>query len=173
MRRLATALPFGLIFIAALSRLIPHLPNFTPIGAMALFAGATLTDRKKAYAIPLAALLLSDVIIGFHSGMAYVYASFVLTVFIGTRMANRLSALRIGAAATLSSVLFFVISNFGVWMSGALYPKTLEGLTECYIAAIPFYHQSLAGDLFFSAALFLAYRITQTLMQRDWVRPTV
>lgn len=165
MRRWATSLPLVLIFIAMVSRLIPHVPNFTPIAAMALLGGATLTDRKKAYALPLLALLLSDAMIGFYSGIVYVYVGFLLTVFIGTQMASKLTALRIGASATLSSIAFFIISNFGVWMSGGLYPKTMEGLRDCYVAAIPFFHQSLAGDLFYSAAFFSLYQGARALMK--------
>jgi hypothetical protein len=142
------------ILVAAALRIVPHPPNFTPIGAMALFGGAYFGRRALAFAAPLGALLFSDAIIGFHSGMPFVYASLALIVLIGWAVRVRMTPIRIATAAVLSSVLFFTITNFGVWLSSGMYPRTLSGLAACYVAAIPFFQNTLAGDLFFTALLF-------------------
>src|SRR5579885_1194656 len=110
------------IIIAAAFRLLPHPPNFTPIGAMALFSGAYLGRRPLAFAAPLGALLLSDLVLGFYHGMATVYFSVALIVMIGIVALKRTSALRVGTAAVLSSILFFAITNFGVWLFSGFYP---------------------------------------------------
>ena len=143
------------ILAAALLRLVPHPPNFTPIGAMALFSGAYLGRRWLAFAAPIAALLISDLILGFYEGMLFQYAATLLAVVIGWAvLSSHRGMLRIAGAAVASAVLFFVISNFGVWATGTMYPHDLAGFGAAYIAAIPFFQNSLAGDLFFSALLF-------------------
>jgi hypothetical protein len=142
------------IFVAAALRLVPHLPNFTPIGAMALFGGAYCGKRALAFVAPLGALLLSDAILGFHGGMPYVYGSVALIVLIGWAVARRLTPLGIAFGAVASSLLFFVVTNFGTWLSSGMYPPTLAGLAACYVAAIPFFQNTLAGDLVYSALLF-------------------
>jgi hypothetical protein len=149
------------ILIAATLRLVPHPPNFTPIGAMALFGGAYLGRRWLAFAAPLAAMLLSDALIGFHSGMPFVYASVALIVLIGGIGLARKSVLRIGAAALASSVLFFLVSNFGTWAVSGMYPMTLAGLGACYVAAIPFFQNTVAGDLFYSGLLFGGFALLE------------
>ena len=110
------------IFAAAALRLVPHPPNFTPIGAMALFSGAYLGRRGLAFVAPLAALLLSDAVIGFYRGMDFVYASVALIVVIGWWVSSRRTPLRIGAAALAGSISFFAITNFGMWLFSGFYP---------------------------------------------------
>lgn len=144
----------SMIFAAAASRLLPHPPNLTAMTAMALFAGASLSDWRLALAVPLTALLLSDALIGFYSHMEIVYASFALVVGVGLLVRSRRSVPMIGAAALSSSVLFFVLTNFGVWATESMYPKTGAGLIACYVAAIPFFRNMLVGDLFYTVALF-------------------
>lgn len=143
-----------MIVAAALYRVLPHPPNFSPIAAMALFGGAQFSDRRAAFAVPLIAMLISDAVIGFHALMPAVYAAFAMIVCIGCRLRARRSAGYVAGAAVASSVLFFVVTNFAVWAFGTLYPKTLEGLAQCYLAAIPFFGNTLAGDLLFTGALF-------------------
>src|SRR6476661_4312654 len=152
------------ILVAAALRLVPHPPNFTPIGAMALFSGAYLGRRPLAFAAPLGALLLSDLVLGFYHGMATVYFSVALVVMIGMVALKRTSAVRVGSAAVLSSILFFVITNFGMWMFSGFYPRTLAGLEACYVAAIPFFQNTIAGDLFYATLLFGAFRIAELLI---------
>ena len=156
----------GAIVVAAALRLLPHPPNFTPIGAMALFSGAYLGRRALAFAAPLGALLLSDLVLGFYHGMATVYFSVALVVMIGMLALSRVSALRVGAAAVASSVLFFAITNFGMWLFSGFYPRTLAGLEACYVAAIPFFQNSIAGDLFYACLLFGGFKLAELLVPR-------
>lgn len=152
----------GMIFGAALLRLVPHLPNFTPIAAIALFGGARLSRRWLAFAIPIAAMLASDLVLeltspwgGFHRGMPVVYATFALTVVIGLFVGARGSSpLAVLSGVIGGATLFYLTTNFAVWMMGGLYPATLGGLVACYVAAIPFYGYQLAGDLVYAAVLF-------------------
>lgn len=144
----------GVVLAAALFRLLPHPPNFTPIGAMALFAGAAFADRRAAFLAPLAAMAISDLFLGFTPVTPVIYACIALGTLIGLWVRQHRSAGRILAGALASSVIFFVVTNFAVWAVYDMYPKTAAGLAACYIAAIPFFQNTLAGDLFFSAALF-------------------
>ena len=149
------------IFAAAAMRLVPHPPNFSPIAAMALVSGAYLPRRALSFAAPFGALLLSDAILGFYPGVGFVYASFALTILIGWLLSSRKTPLRIGAAAVASSVLFFVVTNFGMWLFSGFYPLTWEGLAACYVAAIPFFQNTVAGDLFFTALLFGGFALAE------------
>jgi hypothetical protein len=156
------------IVAAAALRLAPHPPNFSPIDAMALFSGAYLGRRWIAFAAPLLALLLSDIVLGFYHGMGTVYATVALIVMIGWWVSSRRTPLRIGVAAVASSVLFFVITNFGMWLFSGFYPVTYEGLVACYTAAIPFFQNTLAGDLFYTVLMFGAFRIAELMI--PWLR---
>ena len=147
-------------------RLVPHPPNFSPIDAMALFSGAYLGRRALAFVAPLAALLLSDIVLGFYHGMATVYATVALIVVIGWWLSSRRTPLRIGAAAVESAVLFFVITNFGMWLFSGFYPLTGAGLAACYVAAIPFFQNTVAGDLFYTVLLFGGFAVAERLMPR-------
>ncbi len=163
------------IFAAAAMRLVPHPPNFSPIAAMALFSGAFLPRRALAFVAPFAALVLSDALLGgFYAGMHFVYLSFALTVLIGWALAGRKSPLMIGGAAVASSMLFFVLTNLGVWLFSGMYPLTAAGLAACFVAALPFFQNTLAGDLFFTALLFggfaFAERALPALRQAHGVR---
>ena len=138
------------IAIAAIFRLLPHLPNVTPVTAMALFSGVYFTNKKFAFAIPLIVMLLSDLFLGFSTITIFVYVAFILVSYIG------LSSKKIGIKAILlSSIAFFVITNFGVWL--ITYPKTLNGLLECYTLAIPFFRNSLIGDFFFAGVMYFGF----------------
>lgn len=160
------------IVAAAALRLVPHPPNFTPIGAMALFSGAYL-GRRGAIALvaPLGALFLSDLVLGFYHGMATVYFSTALVVLIGWLALQRKSLLRIAGAAVASSISFFVLTNFGMWLSSGFYPRTLAGLEACYAAAIPFFQNTIAGDLFYSGVLFGGFALIERAVSA--LRPRV
>ena len=159
----------GIILTAAAMRLLPHLPNVTPIAAMALFGGACFTSRRMAFLIPLAAMYLSDLVLGFlvydfgwfHPFMPFVYASFAGTTLLGILIRRRPGPLMIGGAALSSSVLFFIVTNFGVWLVGGLYPKTLVGLLGCYAAALPFFRNMLAGNAAYTLMLFGGFALAQ------------
>lgn len=144
-----------LILLAAVSRLLPHPANFTPIAAMALVGGVYF-EKKYALIIPLVALFISDIFIGFHSTVPFVYGSFILIGLVGIWLKSHKKPLPILGCTIFSSLLFFVITNFGVWLTGGgwFYPKTLEGLIECYVMAIPFFRNSIIGDLIYTTGLF-------------------
>jgi len=162
------------IFAAAAMRLVPHPPNFAPIAAMALFSGAQMPKRALSFVVPFAALAISDVLLGgFYPGMNFVYASFALTVLIGWAIARRKNPLMIGAAAVASSVLFFILTNFGMWLFSGIYPVTREGLIACYVAAIPFFQNTLAGDLFYTALLFGGFALAERFLPAIRQRPLV
>lgn len=146
-----------MIFAAAFSRLIPHPWNFTAIGAMALFGGAYLPSKKHSLIVPMAALFLSDLVLGFHSTMIFVYLSFALIVLLGWSLREQKGFVRIGTFSLVTSSVFFLISNFGVWVMQDMYPHTLQGLIQCYVTAIPFFDNQIYGDLFFSGILFGSY----------------
>lgn len=150
-----------MIIAAAFTRLIPHPPNFTAVGAIALFGGAYFTEKKFAFIVPILTMLLTDFIIGFHNGMLSVYLSFVLIVGIGIVLSKNIKIKNIIAASLLSSILFFVLTNFQVWVQSTLYAKNLAGLIACYVAAIPFFHHTILGDLFFVGILFALYQLIQ------------
>src|SRR5436305_8491491 len=154
------------ILIAAALRLVPHPPNFTPIGAMALFSGAYLGRRSLAFVAPLGAMLLSDAVLGFYSGVWVTYLAVALIVPVGWAALSRVSALRVAGAAVASSILFFLVSNLGTWALSGMYPHTAAGLAGCYIAAIPFFQNTLAGDLFYATLLFGGFRIAELLVPR-------
>ncbi|MCX7877018.1 MAG: hypothetical protein N2510_00085 [Ignavibacteria bacterium] len=154
-----------LILFAALSRLLPHPMNFAPITAIALFSGVYL-DRKYAFIIPLAAMVLSDAFMGFYQGIWWVYGSFALIALIGLWLKKIIEgkssiskALFILGTTLASSVVFFLITNFGVWTGGLLYEMTWNGLLQCYVMAIPFFRNTVAGDLFYVTVMFGLYAL--------------
>ena len=153
----------GMMLAAAGTRLLPHPPNLTPIAAMALFGGAHFASPLAAFSVPLFAMLLSDLLLGFglHPVMPFVYGSFAVTVWLGRWLRTRRSSVAITVAAVCGSVVFFVVTNLGVWLVGGLYPRTLDGLVTCYIAAIPFFRNTLAGDAFYTVALFGGFALAQ------------
>ena len=154
------------IVVAAVLRLVPHPANFTPIGAMALFSGAYLGRRGLAFAAPLGAMVLSDAVLGFYSGFWITYVAVALIVVVGFLALSQLSVLRIAGAAIASSVLFFLVSNFGTWAASGMYPHTLAGLSACYVAAVPFFQNTVAGDLFYAALLFGGFRVAELTMPK-------
>ena len=138
------------IAIAAIFRLLPHLPNVTPVTAMALFSGAYFTNKKFAFVVPLIAMFLSDIFLGFSTISLFVYAAFILVSYIG------LKSKKINIKTILiSSLSFFIITNFGVWL--LVYPNSIDGLLECYTLAIPFFRNSLIGDFFFAGVMYFGF----------------
>lgn len=154
----------GLILVAAFSRLIPHPWNFTAVGAIALFGGSFVPSKRLSLVLPLAALFLSDLVLGLHNTIGYVYLAFTLNVLIGWGLRDNRTVVKVASYALFSSSLFFLISNFGVWMSGQMYPMTLQGLVNCYVAAIPFFDNQIYGDLFFSGVLFGGYEYMRKVL---------
>ena len=159
--------PLLIVFIAASLRLVPHPPNFAPIAAMALFGGAYL-NRGYALAVPIVALLLSDLFIGFYSPivMVSVYGSFILAGLVGLWLKRRKSPRNVIFAAAGSSILFFLITNFAVWLGG-WYPRNLAGLAECYTLALPFFRNTIAGDLFYTGVFFGGYELASRFVKEN------
>jgi len=153
-------LAIGLTILGILARLVPHAPNFTPVGGVSLFAGGRLSGWK-AYLLPLVLMLVTDPLVGGYSfATPFVYLSFLIYVWIGSRLRSTENPLAIGAAAVAGSVQFFLITNFAMWLKPvSLYTHNAAGLMACYIAAIPLYRNTALADLFYSAALFGAYAL--------------
>jgi hypothetical protein len=151
----------GIIIAGAVLRLVPHYPNFTPIAAIALFGGAYFTNKKLAVIVPFSAMLLSDLVLGYHSTFLAVYISFALIVGIGITLLKKRTVSRILIASVSSSVLFFVITNFAFWYTGVLYPMNIAGLGACFVAAIPFFQYTLIGDLVYTGLFFGAFEFAK------------
>lgn len=145
-----------LIALAALSRLLPHPPNFTPVEAMGLFAGSYLADRRLALLVPLAAMALADLFLGLHGGMPVIYALIAFNVWLGIRVGPSPSAGRVAGYGLVAATVFFVVSNFAVWAMGAghYYTQDLAGLVLCYTLALPFFAYTLAGMAVYTLALY-------------------
>jgi hypothetical protein len=149
------ALITGIVLAAAALRMVPHPMNFAPIGALALFGGAYFSSKTTAVAVPLLSLVAGDIFTGFHPLIPYVYASFLASVAIGFWLRRQKSAWRIGGATMAGAIQFFLITNFALWASSiGNYPKNARGLIECYIAGLPLFWNTLAGDAFYAAVLF-------------------
>ncbi|HOJ08876.1 MAG: hypothetical protein HND40_03480 [Ignavibacteriota bacterium] len=147
----------SMIILAALVRFIPHPPNFAPIAALALFGGKYYTDKKFAFIVPVLVMIITDAVIGFHYLIPAVYISFLIIAGIGLllRKTNKVSWLIAGSIA--ASTLFFILTNFYEWYAGILYPQTFNGLITCYVAAIPFFFNTLIADLFFVIAMSMTF----------------
>ena len=155
-----------LILFASFSRIIPHMPNFTPLGAMALFGGSYLKNKYHALVIPIASLWLSDLVLNnfifsfysdftwFYPGFLWQYTSFILITIIGYFFLKKVNFKNVFITSISSSLLFFVITNFGVWLSGSIYSLDFQGLITCYVMAIPFYKGTVLGFICYSSLLF-------------------
>ena len=152
--------PVILIFLAVLLRFLPHPVNVAPITAMALFGGVYF-NKKYALLVPLVVMFFSDLFLGFHNTMLFVYGSFLLAGVIGVILKRHNNFKWILGGTLLSSVLFFIITNFGVWFMnmGNMYAKNLAGLAQCYVMAIPFFRNTVLGDLFYTVIMFGGYQI--------------
>lgn len=182
----ALPIALALVVLVSLFRLLPHPYNFTPVGAIALFCGAYLSKKWIGWLLPIAMMLLSDLVLeittgfGIHNSMWAVYGSFLLIVLLGQKtLSGKVSGLRVAGAAVSSSLIFFLITNFSSWLidPSGLYANNITGLFASYAAAIPFYNTSdllssfalngLLGNLFFSGLLFGSYALLQKLFHGD------
>jgi hypothetical protein len=151
----------SVVIAGALFRVIPHWPNFTPIAAMALFGGTYFSKKYLAFLIPMAALFISDMILGFHSYMIAVYLSFAVIVGFGFMLRNRVKIGSLLLASVGSSIVFFLITNFAVWIGSPFYPQNFAGLLESYTAGLPFLNNGILGDLFYNTLFFGAFYLAQ------------
>lgn len=164
-----------IILLAAFSRLLPHMPNFSPLGAIGLFGAAHFMKKWQAFLIPILTTWLSDLYINnvvyaaynpefiwFYKGFYWQYGSYIFITLLGMFLyANKVTARNILFGAIGASLIFFFISNFGVWASGSMYPKTWIGLLNCYLAGVPFIKGTLLGNLFYSSVLFGGFYLLQ------------
>jgi hypothetical protein len=163
-----TILALSLIVIGIALRILPHTANIAPVGAIALFAGAILSFRTALW-LPLLIMVLSDLVIGLHPTILYTWGGFVLIALLGTRLRGVSNWLRVPLGALGASLLFFVVSNFGVWMEGRLYPATFQGLIDCYAMALPFLRNSLIADLGFSVVFFGLYSFVEPALRGNYL----
>jgi len=155
----------GMVVLLACARLVPHPWNFTPLIALALFSGSQARKAATGVLVTLTALALSDAVMGFYHGFWYVYGAALVPVFLGRLIGSRAGARSIGLAALASSLSFFAITNFMVWAGGHLYPHTSAGLTECFVAAIPFYRNQFLGDACYTLALFGGFALLRSRLE--------
>lgn len=171
---LRTSVLITIILLAAFSRVIPHMPNFSPLGAIGLFGAAYFAKKWQAFLIPLCATWLSDLFINnviyaqyypnftwFYDGFYWQYGSYLIIIVTGMFIFKKINPTTVIAGAITSSTLFFLISNFGCWIGNSMYSQNLEGLISCYIAGIPFIKGTILGDLFYAISLFGLFSLAQ------------
>lgn len=164
----------ALILLCAFSRIIPHIPNFSPLGAIGLFGAAHFSKKWQVFLIPIAATWLSDLFINnviyaqyypeftwFYEGFYWQYGSYLLIALAGLAIFNKVNTSKVLAGALASTTIFFLMSNFGCWIGSTTYPQNFGGLLTCYSAGIPFLKGTLLGDLFYSSVLFGAFALAQ------------
>jgi len=162
-----------LVGLGVATRVLPHEPNVTAVVAISLFAGFFMRRASFAIGVPLVSMLISDVVLGAYDyrTMALVYASLLAPIFYRAVLKKRLSLSTVGAGVLGSSTLFFVVTNFAVWLFSGMYSHDLAGLGECYVAAIPFFRNGLLGDLAWTAGLFGTYSLVTRGMK--YFRPSL
>ena len=148
--------PIILILILAFSRLIPHPPNFTPIIAVAIISGYLFKNIYFSLTVLLISMLLSDFVIGFYKNMLFVYVPLFLITYLFCKITKKINIKNLFLFSFLGAFIFYLVSNFGVWFTGSLYEKNLNGLVECYLLAIPFFKNTLFSTIFFSYSAFFA-----------------
>ena len=156
-----------LIIVGFLMRLLPHAANTAPIAAIAIFAGAYL-DKRIAPWVPLAIMVITDLVIGLHDVFLYTWGAFIIIAFLGMRLRRQRTPSRIFTTTVFSALIFFAITNFGVWM--AWYPRTPEGFISCYINALPFLRNTMLSNVLFSFVLFGSYELARKLAERSRFR---
>jgi len=154
-----------MVLLAAVLRILPHPWNFTPVGAMAIFAGSLFRDRRIACLLPLLALFAGDLFVGLYKLMFIVYVSFALSVVLGRWLARSRTVVRIGGAVFFGALQFFLVTNFAMWALGGFYPRTATGLSTCFINAVPYFWNTLAGDFVYATILFGGYALAERLFK--------
>lgn len=144
----------GAIFL----RLMPHAPNVAPIAALALFSGVQLPGWKG-FLVPLTAMIISDIFLGFHATVPFVYGSFLFIVGIGYVLRKKISPVSIALGSLSGSLLFFIITNFGVWFTSSMYEKSVAGLMYCYQMGLPFFRNTVIGDLLYVGVFFFLHKV--------------
>lgn len=158
-----------LLIIGAVGRFIPHPANFAPIGALGIFAGLYAHNWKQGIALPLMARFITDALIGFFSPgvMVAVYASTIGGVILGRWTRSKKTVWTVGGATIAGAVLFFIVTNAAVWLFDGIYPMNMHGLIESYTMALPFFRNSLLGDVFYVTVLVGSYEIILKLKTKN------
>jgi hypothetical protein len=164
----------AIILLVAMSRLIPHPANFAPIGGMALFGAAYYSKRYWVFVIPIVSMWLADLVLNnvvyaryfdhfvwFYQGFYWTYVAFILIGLIGFLTLKKIRIQNLILASLSASIVFFLLSNFGVWASTNMYPKNISGLIACYTAGLPFFKNTIMGDLVYTGVLFGAFEFAQ------------
>ena len=174
-----------IILLAAFTRIMPHPPNFSPMAAIGLFGAAHFAKKWQAFFIPLIGIWISDLVINnyvysssssnfvwFYSGFYWQYISYILIIFAGLFIFNRgISLTKTFGGMISSSGIFFLVSNFGVWAGGTMYPKNFGGLITCYAAGVPFIHNTIISDVLFTTVLFGTYYLLQVEYSSLKIKP--
>lgn len=150
------------VLSAVFLRLIPHVPNISPIAALALFSGVMIPSWAG-FALPIIAMVISDLFLGFHATIPFVYGSFILIVGIGYLLRKKMSPIKIAVGSLSGSILFFLVTNFGVWLTSSMYEKTINGLWKCFSMGLPFFRNTVIGDAFYTVLFFVGYRVLRLL----------
>jgi hypothetical protein len=163
-----TNIAFGLIIVASiLLRLVPHIPNVAPVAALALFSGATIKDKYLRILIPFLVMFISDIFLGFDATLPFVYGAFFINILLGNRFLSKSNTVVKTASVTLlGSVLFFLITNFGVWATSTMYAKNISGLFMSYYMGIPFFRNTVLGDLVYSFSFFYGFTFFEVLFTK-------
>lgn len=157
--------PLSIVAIGIALRLIPHSPNVSPVTAIALFGGMYF-DKRYAIILPLVIMFISDYFLGFHDMMGFVYASFLISGLLGLWIGRKKTASRMFGATFLASFSFFVITNLGVWLVSGMYSKTIQGLIDCFVMALPFFRNTVFGDIAYTTIFVLLFEAVQLLSKR-------
>ena len=174
-----------IILLAAFTRIMPHPPNFSPMAAIGLFGAAHFAKKWQAFFIPLIGIWVSDLVINnyvysssssnfvwFYSGFYWQYISYILIIFTGLFIFNRgISLTKTAGGMISSSGIFFLVSNFGGWAGGTMYPKNFGGLITCYAAGVPFIHNTIISDVLFTTVLFGTYYLLQVEYSSLKIKP--
>jgi len=164
-KRISLVLVLILVLAAVMLRLLPHPANFAPVTAIAIFGGAVL-PRKLALWVPLMAMVISDMIIGFYDIMLVVWLCYALTALAASFWLERLRVTRIAVLTLSASLFFFMVTNFAVWAAGGMYPHTLSGLAQCYTMALPFFRNTFLSDMFYAGVLFGMFALSNVAIQQ-------
>ncbi len=159
MSKASLGLAFGIVIMAIISRFIPHPANWTALGALALWSSSLFRDRTVAWILPLAVLFLTDLVLGFYPNIIWTYAALAAMTAVGTLIKPEIAVWRFAVGSLAASLLFFLISNFGVWASSGLYSRDIFGLERCFLAAVPFFSNQVAGDLLYGAVVAGSFAI--------------
>ena len=168
-KKLEFAIAIIFILIGVSLRLLPHAPNFAPIAAIALFGGVYLS-RKTALILPIAVMMISDIFIGSYGIklMVFVYVSFLICVLLGFWLKKHKKWQTVLGSSILSGIIFFILTNFAVWIFTPWYAKTISGIVQCYVMALPFFRNTLLGNIFYAGAFFGSYEIIRVWIKKKF-----